>query len=117
MKTEDDQAEAAREIMDRAIGRLNVLEYLILLLALALALLGGALVAWILQTAFGISFRLGWAGASLLLFLIPGISVYVRERRRSGRRSGVVPGSAWPVALPPEPGRQPEPQDQKEPHG
>ena len=75
-------AELAREVMDRAMRRLNTLEYLILLVALGLALAGGALVGWILDTALGIPFRWGWAGASILLFVVPGAIVYVREFRR-----------------------------------
>jgi hypothetical protein len=91
MGRKDDQAEAAREVMDRALRRLNILEYLILLLALGLALLGGALVAWILHTAFGLPFRWGWAGASLLLFLVPGGSVYFRELGRTKAPTGEAP--------------------------
>jgi hypothetical protein len=84
MEAEDQDVEVAREVMSRAIRRLNVLEYLILLLALGLALLGGALVAWIVSTAAGLSFRWIWAGASLLLFIVPGGIVYLRELRSRG---------------------------------
>ena len=117
MKTEDDQAEVAREVMDRAIRRLNVLEYLILLLALALALLGGALVGWILQTAFGLPFRWGWAGASLFLFLIPEIMVYLREFRRSGSGPPRGPGGGRATVRTEDGDTLPEPKDQKEPNG
>jgi uncharacterized membrane protein len=81
MAFEEREVAAAREVMSRAIWRLNILEYLILLVALGLALLGGALVAWILSTSTGFSFRWGWAGASLLLFIVPGGIVYLRELR------------------------------------
>jgi uncharacterized membrane protein len=76
----EQEAELARKVMDRAVRRLDILEYLILLLALILALVGGALVAWILGTTFGTPFRLSWAVASLLLFVVPGGAVYLRER-------------------------------------
>jgi hypothetical protein len=79
-----EEAEAAREIMDRAIRRLNALEYVILLFALVMALVGGALVAWVLGMALGFPFRWSWAGASLLLFIVPGGFAYLRERRSRG---------------------------------
>jgi len=82
------KAEEARRIADRAIKRLNVLEYLILLAAVLLALLGGAVVAWALAATVGLSFRASWAVASLLLFIIPGGSVYLRELRRGRRETG-----------------------------
>jgi hypothetical protein len=77
-----DEVEAAREVAARAIRRLNILEYVILFFALALALLGGALVAWVVSSATDLSFRWTWAAASLLLFVLPGALVYLRERRR-----------------------------------
>ncbi|MFC1575041.1 hypothetical protein ACFL5A_00140 [Gemmatimonadota bacterium] len=81
----DSDTDLAREVLDRAVKRLDLLEYLILFFALVLALAGGALVGWILQTAFGFPFRWGWAGASLLLFVVPGAFVYLREfRHRDG---------------------------------
>jgi len=86
-----ERAREAREIAERAIRRLNILEYLILGAAALLALLGGALVAWVLMSAAGFPFRITWAVSSLLLFIIPGGSVYLRELRRS--RSAKGPGS------------------------
>jgi hypothetical protein len=77
-----DEARATREIAGRALRRLDVLEYVILLAALILALLGGALVAWLLTATAGLSFRIGWAVSSLLLFIVPGGTVYLRELRR-----------------------------------
>jgi hypothetical protein len=95
-----DETQAAREALDWIRGRLTVLEYLILFLAMILALLGGALVAWILDAVVPLSFRWLWAGAALLLFILPGGFVYLREFRNRGR----VPG----------PDAEPEP---KEPNG
>lgn len=86
MKLDDRETRIAREVANRAIRRLNVLEYLILLAALGLALAGGALVGWILHAAVGLPFRWGWVGGSLLLFVVPGGLVYLRESRRT--RSG-----------------------------
>ena len=99
-RAEEERAKLARETMRRALWRLNVLEYLILFLALLLALGGGGLVAWILSTAASFPFRLTWGLASLLLFIMPGGSVYLREFRR-GRNRG-------------SPGVKSEPKD---PHG
>jgi hypothetical protein len=77
-----DEAREAREAVDWIMGRLTVLEYLILFLAMGLALLGGALVAWLLDAALPLSFRWLWALASLLLFILPAGFVYLREFRR-----------------------------------
>jgi hypothetical protein len=80
----EEKAEAARDALTWVLRRLDVLEYLILFLALALALAGGALVAWMLAPFLDLSFRLIWAAASLLLFILPGGFVYLREFRKRG---------------------------------
>jgi uncharacterized membrane protein len=80
--TVDDPHRSARKVMERAIWRLNVLEYLMLGMAVVLSLGGGALVAWILQTSFGVPFRPSWVITSLLLFIIPGLVVFGREWRK-----------------------------------
>lgn len=81
------EARITREVAGRAVRRLDVLEYFILLAALILALLGGALVAWILAASTGFPFRISWAVASLLLFIVPGGTVYLRELRREKERA------------------------------
>ena len=78
------EAEASRDALNWVLRRLDVLEYLILLLAAVLALLGGALVAWVLSASLDLSFRWSWALGSLLLFILPGGFVYLREFRRRG---------------------------------
>jgi len=83
-----EQDDFSRDVMERAIRRLNVLEYVILGLAALLALLGGALVGWLLNETLDIPFRLGWALASLLLFIVPGAIVYARENLSTGPRPG-----------------------------
>ncbi len=70
-----------RRMMEIAIRRLNVLEYVILGVLMALALLAGALTAWILEIVTGAPFRLAWALSSLLFFVVPGWVVLRRERR------------------------------------
>lgn len=84
-RSREEQDEDLQEFMDRAIRRLNLLEYVFLGVALVLALLGGALVAWLVSLTVGLSFRWVWVGVSLLLFLVPGILVYLREFRPGGK--------------------------------
>jgi predicted lysophospholipase L1 biosynthesis ABC-type transport system permease subunit len=79
--------EGTREEMDRAIRRLNVLEYLILAAAVVVALLGGAFVAFVLSTGTELPFRLTWGVASVFLLVVPGLAVLMRERREDRRRS------------------------------
>jgi hypothetical protein len=79
-----EKAEAAREAVSWILGRLDVLEYLVLFLAMVMALLGGALVAWILAPVVPLSFRWTWALASVLAFILPGGFVYLREFRARG---------------------------------
>ena len=81
----EEKAEAAREAVTWVIRRLDVLEYLILFFALILAFAGGALVAWVLAPVLGFSFRAVWAVGSILLFILPGGFVYLRELRTRGK--------------------------------
>ena len=77
-----------RRMMETAIRRLNVLEYVILGVAMALALLAGALAAWMVESVTGASFRPTWAVSSLLFFIVPGWIVLRRERR--SQSSGII---------------------------
>jgi cobalamin biosynthesis protein CobD/CbiB len=70
-----------RRMMETAIRRLNVLEWVILGVAMALALLAGWLAAWLVVNVTGAPFRLTWAVSSLLFFIVPGWTVLRRERR------------------------------------
>ena len=71
--------------MQRAIRRLNALEYLLLLAAALLALLGGFLAALFLSSELGFPLRLSWAACSLFLFIVPGLGVLGRETLRARR--------------------------------
>lgn len=82
-----DGFQETREAMERAIRRLNVLEYLIMGGALLLAMGGGALVALLLEAALELPFRFTWLVASVLLFLVPALVVYKREARDAPRAS------------------------------
>lgn len=78
----------AREALGRAIRRLNVLEYVILGTIALLSLLFGALIAFLGVQLLGVPFRLTWAVASILVFVIPAAVIWGREKRSESRRSG-----------------------------
>ena len=69
-----------RRMMETAIRRLNALEYVILGVAMVLALIAGALAAWMVENLVGALFRPTWAVLSLLFFIVPGWIVLRRER-------------------------------------
>jgi len=81
--SDDDRrdAELAREVADRAIRRLNLLEHLFLMVAAGAALLAGLLLAWLLSQSVDAPFRTTWAISSLVLFLLPAGISWVRVRR------------------------------------
>ena len=79
--TNDGAHPETRRMMETAIRRLNVLEYVILGVAMTLALLAGALAAWMVENLTGAPFRLTWALSSLLFFVVPGWVVFRRERQ------------------------------------
>ena len=76
--------------MATAIRRLNVLEYVILGVAMVLALFAGALAAWFVENETGAPFRITWALASLLFFVVPGAVVLRRERQAKGVGEGAA---------------------------
>ncbi|MDT8340176.1 MAG: hypothetical protein RQ751_01570 [Longimicrobiales bacterium] len=75
-------AQEGREVVERAIWRLGVLEHLFIGLAAVAALVAGLLVAWLLRQAFGLPFRPTWAVSALVLFLLPGGISYWKVRRQ-----------------------------------
>ena len=79
--TNGDAHPETRRMMEIAIRRLNALEYLILGFAVLLALLAGALTAWMVANLTGAPYRLTWALSSILFFVVPGLVVFRRERR------------------------------------
>lgn len=80
-ETGAEDARVARKVMNRAIRRLNVLEWLLLGAAAVASLAGGWLAALLGRSALGLPFRGTWMTASLLLFLIPGGIAWAAERR------------------------------------
>lgn len=77
-----EDVQAAREVVSRAIRRLNLLETLIMGAAAVVALLGGWLGALLARSAFGLPLRTTWMVLSLLLFIVPAAVAWTMERRR-----------------------------------
>ena len=75
------EAEIAHEVAARAIRRLDVLAWVILASAVALATAAGAAVAWLIEPMVGLGFRPTWTVASFLLFVVPGVIALIRMRR------------------------------------
>jgi predicted lysophospholipase L1 biosynthesis ABC-type transport system permease subunit len=92
----DDGFRGTREEMERAIRRLNVLEYVILGFAVLVALAGGAAVAFILSSGTNLPFRLTWAVLSILLLVIPGALVLGKDRAKKRRPPGEDTNSEHP---------------------
>ncbi len=74
----EDGFEETRATMERAIRRLNALEYAMLAVAMIFALAGGAVVAFLFVPP-QVPFWLSWSVLSLLLFLIPAVGVARKE--------------------------------------
>lgn len=104
----DEPHQATRRMMAQASRRLSILEYVFLLAAVVLALLGGALAAWGLQAGLGLPFRLTWAVTSLLLFIVPAVVVWRRERRFARELEEARKGPPAGIDGPDEEGRETE---------
>ena len=87
--TDQEDVRVPQEVAARAIRRLNVLEWVILGGAGLIAVLGGALVSWLIAAQLKVSFRLIWIGLSMLLLAVPGLIVILRSGR-SGSTSTVI---------------------------
>lgn len=81
MNADRERAEAAREVTGRAIRRLGLLETGLLLAAATVAALAGALTGWLLNDALQWSFRSTWLVSSLLYLAVPGLLVWMRDKR------------------------------------
>lgn len=79
-----DSFEGTRKELNRAIWRLGVLEWVILIAAALFALAGGWLTALLLE-GWGLPFRLTWTIASVLLFGAPGVKVLLWLRSETPR--------------------------------
>jgi hypothetical protein len=81
---ERETAERVGQVARRAIRRLDVLEWVGFLAAIAAAVVGGAGVAWLLTTPGSAAFRMTWIATSLLLFVVPG-GIAILQMRRAER--------------------------------
>ncbi len=78
---EREAARATSEVARRAIWRLDVLEWVIIVAAAGLVIAGGALVALLISDPSGLGFRATWVGTSLLLLVVPGAIMLPRMRK------------------------------------
>jgi uncharacterized membrane protein len=74
-------AERARVVAQRAIRRLDVLEWVIFGVGGLLAIGGGAVIAWVFRGLGGWPFRETWMATSLLLFVIAGAWAIIKIRK------------------------------------
>ena len=74
-------AERAHEVTQRAIRRLDLLEWAVWAAGALMAMAAGAAVAWVMGATVGWSFRPTWIAASMLLFVIPGGAAIIQIRK------------------------------------
>lgn len=84
---EKEDARVTSEVARRAIRRLDILEWVILAVAVGFAVGGGALVAWLLAGSTSGAFRRVWMITSVLLFVVPGVIVFARLKRDERRKA------------------------------
>lgn len=77
---DEEGSRIAREVAGRAIRRLGIFEGVILVAAVGVALLAGAVVAFLVSPA-GLPFRPTWTVASLVFLIVPAVLVWFRDRR------------------------------------
>ena len=65
----------------RAIKRLDVLEWVAWGAGAIMAMVAGGVVAWVMGGLVGWSFRPTWMVASMLLFVIPGGAAIIKIRK------------------------------------
>ena len=90
---EREASKATREVTRRAIRRLDVLEWIILAVTAALAVGGGGLVAMIVVGRSADGFRGMWIATSLLLLIVPGVVVLVKNRQEERKREAQASGN------------------------
>ena len=78
------EARLTQEVANRAIRRLDLLEWVMLAGMAGVAIAGGFFVAALLAAPAGLSFRPMWVMVSLLLFGVPG-AIAMRRMRRDER--------------------------------
>lgn len=83
-RTDEEAARITRAVAKRAIRRLDILEWVMIGGALLLAVMGGWVVAVVLDATLDLPFRPTWIGGSILLFGVPG-AMMIRRIRREDR--------------------------------
>ena len=79
-RADREAAARAREVTQRAIRRLDLLEWVVWGAGALMAMVAGAAVAWVMAAVAGWSFRPTWIVASMLLFVIPGGAAIIKIR-------------------------------------
>jgi len=82
---EREAARATREVTRRAIRRLDIFEWVVLAVAMGLAVAGGWLVAWVLVGSSGGQHRVVWMIVSVILAVVPGAIVFGKRRQEEQR--------------------------------
>ena len=80
-RAEREAAERAHEVTQRAIKRLDMLEWFAWGAGAVMAMGAGAVAAWVMGGLAGWSFRPTWIVASMLLFVIPGGAAIIKIRK------------------------------------
>ncbi len=80
-RADREAAERAHEVTQRAIRRLDLLEWVVWGAGAIMAMVAGAVVAWVMEGLVGWSFRPTWMVASMLLFVIPGGAAIIKIRK------------------------------------
>lgn len=78
--------EGTRREMERAIRRLNTFEYLLVGGAVLVAVIAGAIVAYLIHTLTGFPFFYSWVALSILFLVVPALFAILRERTTVGDR-------------------------------
>jgi len=80
-RTDSKNAARARKVTQRAIRRLDLLEWVMWGSGAMMAMVGGGVIAWFMGVALGWSFRPTWLVLSILLFVIPGGVAIMKIRK------------------------------------
>ena len=84
---EKEAAKATSEVARRAIRRLDMFEWFILLAAVGMSIGGGWLVASVLVGRDHERHRLIWVILSVVLLVVPGVAVFVGQKREERKKA------------------------------
>lgn len=83
-RRQDEEVRRTHEVAARAVKRLELFEWALLVGAVVVALGGGALLASLLSAPLGVSFRALWIAASVVMLVVPG-GLALRAARKEER--------------------------------